>query len=74
MEKEEKNQRECKAVQTDFVLQWGNRKRLRGGKVKKDANFINTKSSDYLTKRKLNSSPVATSDKGFSSLPQRLNR
>lgn len=34
MEKEEKNQRTFKAPETEFFLQWGNRKRLRGARVK----------------------------------------
>lgn len=34
MEREEKNQRVCKAPETEFLLQWGNRKRLRCPRVK----------------------------------------
>ena len=34
MEKEEKNQRVWKAPESEFLLQWGNRKRLRGPRVK----------------------------------------
>ncbi|CAK9158845.1 unnamed protein product [Ilex paraguariensis] len=34
MEKEEKNQRPCKPPETDLLLQWGNRKRLRCVRVR----------------------------------------
>ncbi|KAF8396010.1 hypothetical protein HHK36_017621 [Tetracentron sinense] len=36
MEKEGKNQRSCRAPETDFLLQWGNRKRLRCVKIKEE--------------------------------------
>lgn len=72
MEKEGKSQKGCRAAETDFVLQWGNRKRLRCVKLKKDQN-LNSKSPDFSGKRKFTSRAVAA-EKDSSSFPQRLNR
>ncbi|KDP42066.1 hypothetical protein JCGZ_01854 [Jatropha curcas] len=60
MEKEKKSQR---GAETDFVLQWGTKKRLRCVKVKKDRNLANTsKPTDSLPKKKL-TSRIITAEK-----------
>ncbi|EXC34520.1 hypothetical protein L484_019117 [Morus notabilis] len=78
MEKEGKSEKE-----RDFLLQWGNRKRLRCVKVKKDQNLNNNnnnnnnndKSSlDCLDKKKVITSRIVSSPKDSSSLQQRLNK
>ncbi|KAI5321056.1 PREDICTED: unknown [Prunus dulcis] len=71
MEKEGKSQRESKATESDFVLQWGNRKRLRCAKVKKDQSLSNTKSSDCLRKKKIASRAEKESP---APLPQRIDK
>lgn len=69
MEKEGKREKE-----RDFVLQWGNRKRLRCVKVKKDQNLNNNQSSsDCLDKKKI-TSRIVSSSKDSSPLQQRLNK
>lgn len=82
MEKEEKSQKgTSRAAETDFVLQWGSRKRLRCAKLKKRQN-LNSKSPDCSGgKKKLNcrSVAVAAAEKDDSCsfplhLPQRLNK
>lgn len=78
MEKEEKSQKgTSRAAETDFVLQWGSRKRLRCAKLKKRQN-LNSKSPDCSGgKKKLNCRAVADADKDDSCsfpLPQRLNK
>lgn len=53
MEKEGKsNQRGCRVQDTDFLLQWGKRKRLRCVKVKND---VDNKSDDCLVRKKITS-------------------
>ncbi|KAJ8770130.1 hypothetical protein K2173_011225 [Erythroxylum novogranatense] len=53
MEKDKKTQR---AADTDFVLKWGTKKRLRCVKVKKDQNLANkSKPADSLPKKRLTS-------------------
>ncbi|KAG8657728.1 uncharacterized protein LOC110608166 [Manihot esculenta] len=60
MEKEKKSQT---ATETDFVLQWGTKKRLRCVKVKKDQNLANkSKPIDSLPKKKF-TSRVVTAEK-----------
>ncbi|KAJ0084659.1 hypothetical protein Patl1_30027 [Pistacia atlantica] len=86
MEKEEKNQSQReKETTTDFVLKWGNRKRLRCCKVKKESkNLENIDSScnnnnnnknksgpDCLSKKKFSSSRLVSLEKGS---PNRLNK
>ncbi|KAL5563621.1 hypothetical protein UlMin_033368 [Ulmus minor] len=71
MEKEGKREKGCAATETDFVLQWGNRKRLRCSKAKKDQNS-NGKSSECLDKKK-NTSRVVSAVKESSPLHERLN-
>ena len=77
MEKEGKNQSQRVKEATDFVLQWGNRKRLRCCKVKKESkqfdqnNSSNNKSTtDCLSKKKIPSRVVSV-EKGS---PNRLNK
>lgn len=76
MEKEGKNQSQRLKETTDFVLQWGNRKRLRCCKVKKDSknlnqnNSINKSTVDCLSKKKI-SSRLLSVEKGS---PSRLNK
>ncbi|KAH7532278.1 hypothetical protein FEM48_Zijuj04G0002900 [Ziziphus jujuba var. spinosa] len=75
MEKEGKSLKGSKAAaETDFVLQWGNRKRLRCLKVKKDQNLNPKPSSDSLGKKKIPASRAVTLGKDSSSIPQRLNK
>ncbi|XP_010534869.1 PREDICTED: uncharacterized protein LOC104810326 isoform X2 [Tarenaya hassleriana] len=71
MEKEVKGQRGSGTSEADFVLQWGERKRVRCMKVKKDQNFTNGKSTDCLTKRKLGSRLVS-SERGSPSRPNKI--
>ncbi|KAJ7955436.1 DUF1639 family protein [Quillaja saponaria] len=75
MEKEGKSQRGCRSTEPDFLLQWGNKKRLRCVKVK-DQNFNNE--SDCLGKKKITSRVdrrVLTVDKESSSpQPHRTNK
>ncbi|KAJ4971089.1 hypothetical protein NE237_004188 [Protea cynaroides] len=52
MEKETKNQKAGRASETDFLLQWGNRKRLRCVKVKEEAT---TEKSDGVIRKKITS-------------------
>ncbi|KAJ9153329.1 hypothetical protein P3X46_026777 [Hevea brasiliensis] len=60
MEKEKKSQT---ATETDFVLQWGTKKRLRCVKVKKDQNLANkSKPIDSLPKKKF-TSRIVTAEK-----------
>ncbi|KAF4363358.1 hypothetical protein G4B88_002105 [Cannabis sativa] len=82
MEKEGKSQKGSSAAtvvaaptaaETDFVLQWGNRKRLRCVKVKKDQNFNGKSPSDCLDSKKI-SSRLLSSAKDSSPLQQRLNK
>ncbi|KAL1200701.1 hypothetical protein V5N11_015093 [Cardamine amara subsp. amara] len=68
---EVKSQRGSGTTEAIFVLQWGERKRVRCMKVKKDQNHTNGKSSDCLTKRKLISRAVS-SERGSPS--RHLNR
>ncbi|XP_065877126.1 uncharacterized protein [Euphorbia lathyris] len=57
MEKEKKSQ---SATETDFLLQWGTKKRLRCVKVKKEQTFASkSKPIDSLPKKKLSSRIVA---------------
>ncbi|KAF3444390.1 hypothetical protein FNV43_RR14082 [Rhamnella rubrinervis] len=72
MEEEGKSQKGYRAAETDFVLQWGNRKRLRCVKLKKDQN-LNGKSTDVSGKRKF-TSRAAAAEKDSSSFAQRLSR
>ena len=65
---EVKGQRGNGTTEADFVLQWGERKRVRCMKVKKDQS---RKSSDGLSKRKL-MSRAACSERGSPS--RHLNR
>lgn len=51
-EKEEKNPRVWKAPESEFLLQWGNRKRLRGPRVK---DFEFSDKSDVGIRRKITS-------------------
>lgn len=74
MEKEGKSQKGCKAAETDFLLQWGNRKRLRCLKVKKDQNLNTKPSSSSLGKKKITTPRALTVGKDSSSLPQPLNK
>lgn len=86
MEKEGKNQSQrAKETTTDFVLKWGNRKRLRCCKVKKESknleniddscnnnnNNKNKSGPDCLSKKKFSSSRVVSLEKGS---PNRLNK
>ncbi|PON64152.1 hypothetical protein PanWU01x14_126740 [Parasponia andersonii] len=74
MEKEGKSQKGCAATaETDFVLQWGNRKRLRCVKVKKDQS-LNGKSSDCLDRKKITSRLISSAKDSSSPLHQRLNK
>ncbi|XP_062076517.1 uncharacterized protein LOC133781504 isoform X2 [Humulus lupulus] len=82
MEKEVKSQKGCAAAtvsatataaETDFVLQWGNRKRLRCVKVKKDQNLNGKSSPDCLDRKKI-TSRLISSAKDSSPLQQRLNK
>ncbi|KAJ8760088.1 hypothetical protein K2173_010944 [Erythroxylum novogranatense] len=60
MEKDKKNQR---SADTDFVLQWGTKKRLRCVKMKRDQNLGNkSKPTNSLPKKRL-TSRVVTADK-----------
>ncbi|CAE5960222.1 unnamed protein product [Arabidopsis arenosa] len=68
---EVKGQRGSGTTEADFVLQWGERKRVRCMKVKKDQSLANGKSTDCLTKRKLISRAVS-SERGSPS--RHLNR
>ncbi|KAL5834082.1 hypothetical protein ACOSQ3_017756 [Xanthoceras sorbifolium] len=83
MEKEQEKEKEVKSQSqgsketTDFVLQWGNRKRHRCCKVKKDSknldenmNNNNKLASDGLLKKKI-SSRVVSVERGS---PNRLNK
>ncbi|GLT82447.1 hypothetical protein SLE2022_008160 [Rubroshorea leprosula] len=78
MEKEGKIQRgNSGGTETDFVLQWGNRKRLRCFKLKKaqySANNTNNKSTDALPKRKLSSFAVSPAKESSSPQLNRLNK
>ncbi|EEF39003.1 conserved hypothetical protein [Ricinus communis] len=57
-----------KSTETDFLVQWGTKKRLRCVKLKKDQNLANkSKQIDSLPKKKL-SSHVVTTEKESSSL------
>ncbi|WCJ28810.1 hypothetical protein M5689_010482 [Euphorbia peplus] len=59
-EKEKKSQ---SAAETDFLLQWGTKKRLRCVKLKKDQNFGNkSKAIDTMPKKK-SSSRIVTAEK-----------
>ena len=82
MEKDVKSQKGCAATavvivsaaaETDFVLQWGNRKRLRCVKVKKDQSLNGKSSPDCLDRKKI-SSRLISSAKDSSPLQQRLNK
>ncbi|CAA7015494.1 unnamed protein product [Microthlaspi erraticum] len=68
---EVKGQRGSGSTEADFVLQWGERKRVRCMKVKKDKSLMNGKSTDCLSKRKL-LSRAASSERGSPS--RHLNR
>lgn len=68
---EVKGQRGSGTTEADFVLQWGERKRVRCMKVKKDLSLTNGKSTDCLTKRKLISRAIS-SERGSPS--RHLNR
>ncbi|KAK2641531.1 hypothetical protein Ddye_023294 [Dipteronia dyeriana] len=75
MEKEGKSQSQRSKEATDFVLQWGNRKRLRCCKVKMDSknldgNNNNKSANDSLLKKKI-SSRVVSIERGS---PYRLNK
>uniref|UniRef100_A0A5B6Z744 Uncharacterized protein n=1 Tax=Davidia involucrata TaxID=16924 RepID=A0A5B6Z744_DAVIN len=73
MEKEEKNQRACKPPETDFFLQWGNRKRLRCVRVKDPE--ISNQSNGGRVRRKITSRFVTASEKEtFPFQPTRLAR
>ncbi|KAA8516269.1 hypothetical protein F0562_016562 [Nyssa sinensis] len=61
MEKEEKNQIACKLPETDFFLQWGNRKRLRCVRVK-DPDFSDQSNGGRI-RRKITSRFVTASGK-----------
>ena len=76
MDKGGKNQKECRDLEPDFLLRWGNRKRLRCVKVKYGRNV--TDKSNYLGSKKITSRVdrcVVTTEKETPS-PQthRLNR
>ena len=53
MDKGGKNQKECRDLEPDFLLRWGNRKRLRCVKVKYGRNV--TDKSNYLGSKKITS-------------------
>ncbi|XP_021891127.1 uncharacterized protein LOC110809565 [Carica papaya] len=72
MEKEGKNQGGNRA-EVDFLLQWGDRKRVRCMKVKKDQNF-GKKSVDSLAKKKIGSRVSFFEKKSPSSQANRPNR
>ncbi|CAN6924229.1 hypothetical protein Bca4012_089474 [Brassica carinata] len=65
---EVKRQRGNGTTEADFVLQWGERKRVRCMKVKKDQS---RKSADFLSNRKLISRAVSS---GSGSPSRQLNR
>uniref|UniRef100_A0A5B6Z7K3 Uncharacterized protein n=1 Tax=Davidia involucrata TaxID=16924 RepID=A0A5B6Z7K3_DAVIN len=71
MEKEEKNQKACKPPETDFFLQWGNRKRLRCVRVKDPE--ISDQSNGGRIRRKITSRFITASEKeNFPLQPTRL--
>uniref|UniRef100_A0A2P2L6G8 Uncharacterized protein LOC105123546 n=1 Tax=Rhizophora mucronata TaxID=61149 RepID=A0A2P2L6G8_RHIMU len=53
LEKEEKNQKACKALEREFFLQWGNKKRLRCVRVR-DPRIV-AQRSDGLSRKKITS-------------------
>ena len=77
MEKEGKNQKGCSGYEPDFLLRWGNRKRLRCVKVKDGRNV--SEKSDFLGSKKITSRVdrrVVIAEKEIPSpqQPNRLNR
>ncbi|XP_077227019.1 uncharacterized protein LOC143860322 [Tasmannia lanceolata] len=75
MEKEGKNQRAFRAPETDFLLQWGNRKRLRCIKMKDEE--ISEKSNALIRKRttsRVDRRVVRAEKESPSLLPNRPNR
>ncbi|KAF5725721.1 hypothetical protein HS088_TW23G00448 [Tripterygium wilfordii] len=77
MDTEEKNQRACRAIEADFLLQWGNKKRLRGMRVKDPA--ISQRSTGLIrrkiTARSVERFAVTNTEKGSSLLQShRLTR
>lgn len=76
MDKDGKSQRGCRGSEPDFLLRWGNRKRLRCVKVKDRRNVA--EKSDCLGSKKITSRVdrrVVTAEKEApSTQTQRLNR
>ncbi|RXI03727.1 hypothetical protein DVH24_038001 [Malus domestica] len=72
MEKEGKT---SKATESDFLLQWGNRKRPRYSKLNKDASLSNNnKSSDCLRKKKITSRATDKESPAPHPLPNRMDK
>ncbi|XP_068339796.1 uncharacterized protein [Pyrus communis] len=71
MEKEGKT---SKATESDFVLQWGNRKRLRCSKLKQDESLSNDRSSDCLKKKKITSRTADKDSPARHPLPNRMDK
>ncbi|KAK9017577.1 hypothetical protein V6N11_080055 [Hibiscus sabdariffa] len=72
MEKEERSQRACKTIEPEVFLQWGNRKRLRCGRVK-DPQKISHK-SNAIVRRRITSRLLDKESSPFSQFNHRLTR